>query len=106
MANKKLLGIKIPEDLRFEALELARSMTTGDIAFNWRPIHQLCEASGIDPAIFTNSHEDNVARLIVGWYAQARAAGEPPDLIAEELIAETLAEDTLGGDISHPPGTA
>lgn len=66
---------------------------------------RICEASGIDPAI-TLSDEDNISGIIVAWYNAHRAAGGDADPVADDLIAECIAEDERGGGFSHPPGRA
>lgn len=47
-----------------------------------------------------------MAGLIVDWYANHLKNGGEHDPVADDLIAETLAEDDRGGGISYPPGTA
>lgn len=80
----------------FAALKLRRDVTTGQVSFDWAPIERICEASGIDPCLFKRSHEDNVSGLIVAWYQAHREAGGAPDPVAEQLIAEVLAEMAFG----------
>lgn len=96
--------IAIPNDLDFAALKLARK-PDGAISFDWSPIEALCAANGIDIAHFRDGPEDNVSGLIVAWYAAHRQQGGAPDPVAEDLIAETIAEDAAGS-LSHPPGRA
>jgi hypothetical protein len=50
--------------------------------------------------------EDNVSGLIIGWYQAHRQQGGEPDPVAEDLIAEVLAEDAAGQNTSLPPGSA
>ena len=102
---KKQLKISIPENIDFSDLELGRS-TTGEITFNAEIINAICDASGIDPKVFWESHEDNMAGLIIDWYANHLKNGGERDPVADDLIAETLAEDQRGDGISYPPGTA
>lgn len=97
--------ITIPDGVRFADLRLARD-PDGHVSFDWRPVEIICAASGLDVEIFRAGPEDNVASLLVAWYAAARAEGEPPDPVQDDLIAETLLEDARGGGISHPPGRA
>ncbi len=91
--SKKLLGVKIPDDLRFADLQLARDQQTLAVSFNWQPIERICEASGIALTIMRDGPEDNVAGLITAWYAHHREAGGEPDPIAEQLIREVHRED-------------
>lgn len=97
--------ITIPDGVRFADLRLARD-PDGHVSFDWRPVELICAASGLDIEVFRAGPEDNVAGLLVAWYLSARAAGEPPDPVQDDLIAETLLENAYGGGISHPPGRA
>lgn len=99
------LRVIIPEGLAFEALKLTRK-ATGAVGFDWSPIEQLCEASGIDIGLLRDRHEDNVAGLIIAWYAEHRARGGAPDPVVEDLIHEAKREDERGGGMSHQPGSA
>ena len=53
-----------------------------------------------------DQHEDNLAALILQWYAAHLAAGGTRDPVQDELVVEMLAEDALGGGYSHPTGHA
>lgn len=101
--GEQKLKIEIPDDLGFADLNLARA-ATGDISFDWLPIEKLCNHNGLDIAVFKERHEDNVAGLIVAWYAAHLEQGGKRDAIADDLIAETQLEDKHGGGISHSPG--
>ncbi len=81
-------NIRIPENLKFSDLQLARDPHTGDISFDWTPIEQICEASGIDIAVFDDEDEDALSELIIAWYQAHLASGGAPDPVQEELIAE------------------
>jgi len=80
----------------FDALRLRRQ-DGGGVSFAWRVIEQICEASGIDPAVLRDGPESNVAGLIVRWYAHHLAEGGEPDPVAEQLAAEVRAERGFGG---------
>ena len=99
------LTIQVPDDLEFSALKLARD-ADGMVSFDWRPIETICEASGIDIAIFRQAPEDNIASLLTAWYVEHRRRGGAPDLVQEDLIAEAAIEDSRGGGVSHAPGRA
>jgi hypothetical protein len=101
----KSLTIIIPDDLEFSALQLARD-PDGMVSFDWTPIARICEASGVDVAIFRDSPEDNVAGLIMAWYVEHRQRGGTPDPVQEDLIAEARIEDERGAGLSHAPGRA
>lgn len=102
---QKPVRIQIPEDLDFSALQLARN-ADGPLSFDWGPIEQICELSGIDVALFRESPEDNIAALLVAWYAEHRQRGGAPDPVHEDLLAELAIEDKHGGGLSHQPGRA
>lgn len=100
---KKLVKITIA-DLQFADLKLARE-PDGAITFDKEVIMRICADSGLDPST-TLGDEDNISGIIVAWYAEHRAAGGDADPVADDLIAETLAEDERGGGLSHQPGRA
>ena len=97
------LKITIPSDLDFSALQLARD-ASGTVSFDWTPIERICAASGIDLAVFSDSAEDNVAGLVVAWYAEHRQRGGTPDAVAEDLISDMQVDYERCGGISHQPG--
>lgn len=76
------------------------------VSFEISVIEKLCRSNDIDSDIFFNSTEDNVSELIVNWYVEHIKSGGDRDAVADDLIAETIAEDESGGGISHPPGSA
>ena len=96
--------IIIPDGVDFRNLGLAYEQ--GDIAFSWDPIERICEASGIDIAVFRDQPEDNVARLITHWYAAHLEHGGARDPVADSLLAEVLAEELAGQHFSLPGGRA
>lgn len=100
---KKLVKITIP-DIPFTDLKLRRE-PDGAVTFDTAVIMRICEASGIDPAI-TLGDKENISGIIVAWYDTHRAAGGAADPVADELIAECIAEDERGGGFSYPPGLA
>lgn len=94
--------ITIPDGLAFADLKLARD-SDGSVSFDTAVIVRICEASGIDPAMFLETAEDNIGGLIVAWYGEHRARGGAADPTAEDLIGEAGIEGERG---SHPPGRA
>ncbi len=100
-----LAQITIPDDVRFSDLHLARDQD-GHISFDWTPIERICAASGLDVALLRDAPEDNVASLIVAWYAEHLRNGGERDAVQDDLIAETAAEDAAGQHHSLPPGRA
>lgn len=102
---KKELKISIPPGISFADLKLGRT-AGGSITFDATTINKICEHSGIDPKLFLESREDNMAGLIVEWYAAHLKNGGERNPVADDLIAETMAEDQRGSGISYPPGSA
>jgi hypothetical protein len=97
------LTLQVPTDLDFAALDLRRDPVTREVLVAWEPIERICEVSGVDPQIFLEGHEDNVSRLIVAWYDSHRKLGGAPDAVAEQLLAEVVA-DELYGEINVQSG--
>lgn len=83
--------ITIPESARFADLKLGR-LPGGGVMFDWAPIQLICDASGIDLAVFRDSDEGNVAGLLLEWYAAHLRSGGRRDAVADDLFAEALAE--------------
>lgn len=93
------IALTVPADLSFADLRLSRSHE--GISFDLSALRRLCEASGISIDQFTETHEDNVAGLIVSWYAAHLANGGASDPVADDLVREALASDQ-----DHTPGQA
>lgn len=102
---ERLATIKIPDTLDFSDLKLARD-SDGAVSFDLDVIELICEESDLPLEAFTESAEDNVSALIVGWYRSHIQRGGAPDPVAEDLIAEVTAEDKAGQSVSHQPGQA
>lgn len=102
--KQQLANIQIPSDLDFSSLKLARD-SDGHVSFDWSPIERICAASDLAPEILKEGPEDNVCGLIVAWYQAHRQQGGPIDPVAEDLLAEGMAEDAAGS-ASFPPGRA
>lgn len=102
---KKLTKIAIPEHIKFSDLDLARD-PDGMVSFDRPVIEKICDANGLDYDIFFNAPEDNVSQLIVHWYGEHIRNGGERDPVADDLIAETIAENEHGDWISHKPGIA
>ena len=62
---KKQAKIYVPGDIAFSDLKLSRNKN--GITFDADIINAVCEASDIDPKLFWESHEDNMAGLIIAW---------------------------------------
>lgn len=103
-ARHVAVRICIPDGVTFADLRLSRDSTTGEIEYDIETVRRVAAASGIDPAVLTT--EDGISSLLVAWYQAARAAGEPPDPVQEDLLREVQEEDRRGGGFSHPPGRA
>lgn len=103
--QQQIAQITIPDDVSFSDLRLERS-PSGAVRFDWAVIERVCAASGLPVELLRDGPEDNVAALIVGWYAAHRQAGGAADPVAEDLLAEIRAEDAAGQHVSHTPGRA
>lgn len=102
---QQAIKVAIPDDLTFADLRLARD-ADGSVSFDWRAIERICAASGLAVEMFRDAPEGRAATLLVAWYQEHRRRGGAPDPVAEDLIAETLAEEAAGQRVSHRPGHA
>lgn len=101
MPTKSVQAV-IPSGLSFSSLKLTRDPVTLDVEFDWRPIEAICDASGLDLAMFRDGPEENVSGLLVAWYQAHRSAGGATDQVAEQILAEAAAEgDDQARVISH-----
>lgn len=103
--QQQLTRLAIPDDIDFAALHLARD-ADGAVSFDWSVIERICRANNLPVELLREGPEDNVAGLLIGWYSSHRAAGGAPDPVADDLLAEVLAEDAAGQFTSHAPGRA
>lgn len=103
--HPSILQVSIPAGVDFADLQLARD-ADGDVSFDWSAIESLCVASNIPVELLRDGPEDRVAGLIVAWYQAHRQHGGAVDPVAEDLLAETLAETSAGQAVSHKPGRA
>lgn len=103
---KKTTPISIPLGMAFADLRLARDPQTGDVSFDTYVIERIEAESGLPAGFFMGQHEEAMAALITTWYSAHRAAGGDADPVAEELLAEVLAEDAAGQPYSYAPGRA
>lgn len=103
--QQRLVRYVIPDDVTFSDLKLTRN-SDGSVSLDWAPIERICAASGTDVELLRNSSEDNVAGLLVTWYAEHLKRGGARDPVQDDLIAETAAEERLGQAVSLPPGRA
>lgn len=101
--QQQITKIAIPDDLDFSDLNLQRD-PDGGVSFDWSVIERICDASGVPVALFRDSPEGNVSALLVQWYQSHRSDGGDPDPVAEDLIAETTAEESAGQGFSLPGG--
>ncbi|EJG8175448.1 hypothetical protein NFH47_003034 [Escherichia coli] len=100
-----MVNVTIPDDIDFSDLRLSLD-PDGSISFEGAIIERICEASGLPAEVFINAPEDNVSRLIVGWYQAHRKYGGKADPVAEALIAEIVDEQKAGQTFSYKPGRA
>ncbi len=103
--QQQLARVAIPEELDFDDLHLKRE-ADGSVSFDWSVIEHICAASGMPVELLRDGPEDNVAGLMMAWYAEHRQRGGAADPVAEDLIGEVRAEDAAGQRISHAPGRA
>lgn len=87
------ITVRIPDNINFSDLKLARDHA-GHVSLDWSPIDAICTASGINPTVFRDMPEDNVAGLIIRWYAIHLQHGGQRDGVADQLLAEAALEDT------------
>lgn len=100
------LGITIPKSAKFADLKLSRDISKGVTSFDWQPIEAICEASGLDVALFRDTEEGNVIELILTWYGYHLASGGSADPVAEQIIAEVQAESAFGAAAVQQSGGA
>jgi hypothetical protein len=103
--QQQMAKVAIPDDLTFSDLHLARD-PDGSVSFDWAVIERICEASGLPVKTFRDAPEDNISKLIIGWYQAHRQHGGESDPVADDLIAEVVAEEKAGQKVSHQPGRA
>ena len=103
--QQQLTRVAIPDDIEFSSLRLARD-ADGAVSFDWGVIERICRANNLPVELLREGPEDNVAGLLIGWYSDHRSAGGAPDAVAEELLAEVIAEDAAGQAFSYEPGRA
>lgn len=103
--QQQMTKVAIPDDLNFSDLRLARD-PDGGVSFDWNVVERICEASGLPVEMFRDAPEDNVSGLIVGWYQAHRQHGGEADPVADDLIAEVVAEEKAGQTVSRQPGRA
>ena len=103
--QQQMTNVAIPEDLEFSDLNLSRE-SDGSVSSDLAVIERICEASGLPVEIFRDGPEDNIAELIIRWYEMHLQDGGEADPVAEDLLAEAIAEEKAGQTVSHQPGRA
>jgi len=96
------LKIRLPEDIDFASLRLSRDPLTRQISFESEPIEALCERSGIDPEIFLNGPQINLAGLLAAWYAEHLRSGGQHDPVADQVFIEAITEARYGAACVQP----
>jgi hypothetical protein len=98
--------IVIPDDVRFEDLNLSRDPVTSMVAFDLDPLERICEANDLDISTLTGDDEDIVGGFLNAWYRAHRESGGAPDPVQEQLIAEVDAEEAFGfANVQAGPAT-
>lgn len=90
--------IRIPADLPFSSLNLARDPVSGDIEFDAEIIRDICADNDIPFS------EDIVTSLLAAWYQHHRANGGEIDMVMEQITAEIEAEEVTGIEIRGGTG--
>ncbi|EAS8533980.1 hypothetical protein EHZ41_21895 [Salmonella enterica] len=103
--RQQMTRLAIPDNLDFSDLHLIRE-PDGSVSFDWAIVERICEASNLPVEVFRDASGDFVSALIVGWYQVHRQHGGESDPVAEDLIAEVVAEEKAGQAVSHQPGRA
>lgn len=103
--EKMLTTITIPEEVDFSDLSLSRE-PDGSVSFDMAVVEKICRASGIPIALLRDGPEDSVSGLLVAWYHAHLAQGGDRDLVADDLIAEAVIEESAGQNFSLQPGRA
>lgn len=102
---KKSVRISIPDDIDFSDLRLARDQD-GSVSLDLSVIERICDASGIPISRVMDAPEDTLCSLVVTWYQVHLEHGGDRDPVADDLIAEAVAEELAGQGESLPPGRA
>lgn len=92
---ESLKPLRIPNGIDFADLALEREPVTARLLVAAAPLAAMCRANDLDAAD-TLANEDLACWLIWEWYgAHVRVGGEP-DPVAEQIIAEFVAEQASG----------
>jgi hypothetical protein len=105
MSTQQTFQVCIPDDMTFADLKLARK-PNGGVTFDWAVIERICQASGLPAEMFSDSPEDNLCELIVGWYQAHLQSGGEVDLVCEDLFTEVLVEEKAAQNLSHQSARA
>jgi hypothetical protein len=98
--------IVIPDDVRFEDLNLTRDPVTSMVAFDMDPLERISEANDLDISALTGDDEDIVGGFLNAWYHAHRESGGAPDTVQEQLLAEVAAEEEFGfANVQTGPST-
>ena len=103
--TQQIARLAIPTDIDFADLKLSRD-ADGHVSFDWQIIMRICDHSHVPVELLSDAPEDGVAGLLVSWYMMHRQHGGTQDPVAEDLMAEAMAEDAAGQPYSHAPGRA
>ncbi|MEO8137108.1 MAG: hypothetical protein ABI831_24410 [Betaproteobacteria bacterium] len=82
----------------FTALELEREPVTGALWFNRESLVAFCRVNDQNPARVL-ADLDLACCFIALWYCLHRQGGGAPDMVAEQIVAEVVANDDAGGQI-------
>lgn len=86
MSSSRL--IVIPDDVKFENLNLRRDPERKHIRYDDAVLLKVLEANNLDLDAMTA--DNAVGGFIITWYMEQRQAGGKEDPVAEQIIAEVL----------------
>ncbi len=80
--------IVIPDDVKFENLNLRRDPERKHIRYDDAVLLKVLEANHLDLDEMTR--DNAIGGFIITWYMEHRQAGGKDDAVAEQIIAEVL----------------
>ena len=92
---------KIPDDLSFDALNLAIDPDTGTLEFDWAPLREIL---ALNPELSLNS-DSAVIDLIGAWYSYLRLNGYRHEVAEQYLLSCEAAREFGAGHLFAGPDT-
>ena len=100
------LEVVIPNDVAFSDLNLQHDPRSGGVVFEYRPIERICEASGIELELLSESDDERLGEFVMSWYTEHLAHGGQPDFVADSIMEEISLTEQAGQCFSYPAGHA